>query len=200
MKVHRCVLIACMLAGSCLNAATISTVTITRSDPGSVIQWDTPTGSPMSDVWRELSGRTYGAYAANPLTLNPGDTGTLVLRLEGFNGLPSLGAAGYLLQIVHGPDALQLNCTVSGGSCLASGPNGFANGLTISNFGLVGTEVNQVKAFADVTAPGSGPDSAIDLIATFDYSLARVSEVPEPATMLLSAAGLAALALLRRRN
>jgi hypothetical protein len=150
-------------------------------------------------VWRQLAGPTYGAYESNPISINAGDTGTFILRLEGFSGFASASlnsATSYGLSVVHGADTLGLTCVVSGTSCSSAASSGPINGLTISNFSMTESTVDLVAAFATSAAPGQGPNTGTDLVVSFDYSVAAV---PEPSTMAIAAAGLSVLALLRRR-
>ena len=182
-----------LITGS-LFAGTISSITITNLDGSRPNEWDTPVGAPAADIWVQI-GSTYGAYANNLLTVNPGDSGVLTLRLEGFGGFADLIDPDYSLALVHGPDTLTLACSVSGTSCTSTAAD-TVNGLTISDLNMVESDIDIVAAFATGPPPGSGPNSSVDIAVTLNYDFAA----PEPATVFLLVAGLAGLAVPRRRR
>ena len=186
------ILVAFFVIGAgCANAGIISSIIVTGTIAEQFTQWNTPVGDQIPDVWRQLPGPAYAAYASNLLSVNPGDSGTLSLRLDGFGGFAALGNTVYSLLVTHGPDSLGLSCNPAGATCTNAGFNGPVRGFLISNFSMSESDVDLVPAFAN----GQGPDSAKDFVVTFNYSLAPGSSIPEPATVLLAVAGLVMLKL-----
>lgn len=200
----RFLLVFCILGAACLNAGSIITITINGTGSGPFTQWDTPVGGPAADVWRELSGPSYVDYASNPLIFNPGDSGLVTLRLEGFGGFSGLSHSTYDLEAFDGLNTLVLSCTVTGATCASVTSTGPIDGLSISNFSMAESSVDQVAAFATSPAPGGLPNSGTDIAVTFNYNVVSAAGdfagVPEPSTIFFSMAGLGMLTLLRRRK
>jgi hypothetical protein len=176
-----------VIAPLALKADIFSNITITgEPSTGPLVQWVTPITPGISNVWRDLGGGSYGAYFDHLLTVNPGDSGTLDLRIAGFGGFAFLdpygSKTGYQIDVVDGSHTLSLDCVVTGHTCSGTGQSS-SNGIKIWNFtmqDLPGTD--SVYEFADSTgnAPGFG-DSGSNIAVSLQYS------VPEPSALLLTA-------------
>ena len=128
----------------CANAGIISSIIITGTIAEQFTQWNTPVVDQIPDVWRQLAGPTYAAYASNLLTVNPGDSATLSLRLDGFGGFAALGNTVYSLLVAHDSDSLGLSCNPAGATCRNVGFNGPKKGFLISNFSMSESNVDLV--------------------------------------------------------
>ena len=161
-------------------------------------------GAPQ-DAMCSVSGFTL-AYTAAPLNPGPISSGSVIslgqLRLTGTGSLtvppPTIGFTVLVRQTAPTAGTGTFTGFISG-NVATDGPNGDFSSLKWIPNSVVNVQLSVYQLIFDTIGPAAGIGLGIPVNQTRGIN-ALVTTVPEPASVVLLAAGLAAVAMLTRRN